>query len=102
VVWEKHSFWFNRGKDFKLTCFKMTFVTGMLVSLGGFLLIVFRERAKGVTGEIGFAEQYLGSGGTFTFFLLLGVAMFLGGIMWATGTLQNWFYENLGLFFGYT
>lgn len=78
----------------------MTLFTGLLVSVLGVLLIIYRERVKGVVGDIGFAEQYLGSGGTFTFLLLLGVVMFLGGIMWATGTLQTWFIDNLGRFFG--
>lgn len=78
----------------------MQIVTGLLVSIGGFLLIVYRERVKGYTGDIGFAEQYLGGGGTYTFYLLLGIALFFGGLMWATGTVQQWFFENLGRFFG--
>ncbi len=79
----------------------MTFVIGILISVGGVLLVIFRERVKGVIGDVGFADQYLGSGGTYTFLLLLGIAMFLLGIMWATGTLQSWFLENLGRFFGH-
>lgn len=79
----------------------MRIVVGLLVSVLGFLLIVYRERVKGFTGDVGFAEQYLGAGGTFTFYLLLGIAFFFGGLMWATGTVQAWFLENLGRFFGY-
>ncbi len=79
----------------------MRILVGLLVSIGGFLLIVYRERVKGQIGTIGFAESYLGAGGTYTFLLILGVVTFFGGIMWATGTLQAWFLENLGRFFGY-
>jgi len=79
----------------------MTFVVGILISIGGFLLIVFREKVHQATGNVGFAEQYLGSGGTYTFFLILGVMLFFGGLMWATGTLQTWFSVNLGRFFGH-
>jgi hypothetical protein len=76
--------------------------TGLLFSLAGFLLIVFREKVQMMTGNIGFAEQYLGSGGTFTFLLLLGVAMFIGGLMWSTGTIQAFFGSKLGTYFGQT
>lgn len=79
----------------------MRIVTGLLISVIGFLLVVYRERVKGQVGDIGFAERYLGSGGTYTFLLILGVLTFIGGLMWATGTLQAWVFENLGRFFGY-
>jgi hypothetical protein len=78
----------------------MRWIVGLLFSVLGFLLIVYREKVKGQTGDIGFAEQYLGSGGTYTFYLLLGVVMFVAGLMWATGSIQQWFLENLGKFFG--
>lgn len=81
--------------------FSMRILVGLLVSILGFLMIVYRERLKGVTGDIGFAEQYLGGGGTYTFYLILGVVLFVMGLMWSTGTLQWWFAENLGRFFGY-
>lgn len=78
----------------------MTFITGILVAIGGFLMIVFREKVRNVVGEIPFAEQYLGSGGTYTLLLILGVVLFFGGLMWSTGTLQTWFIVNLGRYFG--
>jgi len=79
----------------------MTFLTGLIISILGFLLIVYREKVQQLTGDIGFAEQYLGGGGTFTFFLILGVMIFIGGLMWATGTLQAWFGSSLGTYFGH-
>jgi len=79
----------------------MTFLTGLIIAILGFLLIVYREKVQQLTGDIGFAEQYLGGGGTFTFFLILGVMIFIGGLMWATGTLQAWFGSSLGTYFGH-
>ena len=57
------------------------YVLGFLCMIGGLLLIIFREKIKNVTGNIGFAEQYLGVGGTWTFYALLGVASFIFGLM---------------------
>ena len=79
----------------------MHWIVGFTVSVSGFLLVVYRERVKGYTGDIGFAERYFGNGGTYTFYLLLGIAFFVGGLMWSTGAIQRWFLENLGRFFGY-
>ena len=41
---------------------------GLSAMIFGFLIIVFRARIKDLTGNIGFAEQYLGTGGTWTFY----------------------------------
>lgn len=78
----------------------MTFLAGLFIAILGFLLIVYREKVQRLTGDISFAEQYLGGGGTYTFFLVLGVMIFVGGLMWATGTLQAWFGSSLGAYFG--
>ena len=64
-----------------------------------FLFIVFRPRIKNFTGDIGFAERYLGPGGTWTLLLIIGVGLFIVGLMWATGTMQNLFWGNLAGFF---
>lgn len=78
----------------------MHLVIGFIISVLGFLLIVYRERVKGITGDIGFAEQYLGVGGTYTFLLLVGIVTFMFGLMWASGSFQDWFVENMGRYFG--
>lgn len=69
---------------------------GLFAMALGFLIIVFRPRIKDFTGDIGFAEQYLGPGGTWTFFVILGVALFIGGLMWATGTMQGFLGKTFG------
>jgi len=61
-----------------------------------FILIIYREKIKQFTGSIAFAETYLGSGGTYTLFLILGVLMFVITLMYLTGTIQS----MLGAIFG--
>ena len=75
------------------------YVLGFIAMVAGVLLIVFRNRVKSFTGSIGFAEEYLGVGGTWTFYALLGVVLFIFGLMWAAGTFQSFFVEFLGDFF---
>lgn len=77
----------------------MQVVQGLLAMVVGFLILVFRPRIKDFTGDIGFAERYLGVGGTWTFLLIVGVGIFVVGLMWATGTLQNLFWGNIADFF---
>lgn len=77
----------------------MRIVVGILISVLGFLLIIYREKAQMVTGTIGFAERYFGGGGTFTFLAILGLLFFIGGLMWAAGTFQSLFQGILGPFF---
>ena len=54
-----------------------------------FLLIIYRAKIKDFTGDIGFAEKYLGSGGTYTLFVLLGIILFFVTLMYITGSLQT-------------
>jgi hypothetical protein len=68
---------------------------GLMGMVLGFLIVVFRARIKSFTGDIGFAERYLGAGGTWTFLLIVGLAIFVLSLMWATGTLQDFFLNNL-------
>jgi hypothetical protein len=74
----------------------MQILQGLFAMLLGFLILVFRPYIKNFTGSIGFAERYLGAGGTWTFFLIIGVALFILGLMWATGTLQSWMGDTFG------
>lgn len=59
-------------------------------------MLVFRPQIKDVTGDIGFAEHYLGAGGTWTFLLFMGVAIFILSLMWAMGTLQEFAIGTFG------
>ena len=76
------------------------FFQGLLGMIVGMLVIIFRARIKDMTGDIGFAERYLGAGGTWTFLLLVGVLIFILSLIWAMGTLQEFFYKSAGPLFG--
>jgi len=54
-----------------------------------FALIIYREKIKQFTGSIAFAETYLGSGGTYTLFIILGILTFVVTLMYLTGTIQS-------------
>jgi hypothetical protein len=57
-----------------------------LVTLAlGLLLIRYREKIGSFTGQLGFAEQYLGAGGTYTFILLVGCLLVIGSVLFVTG-----------------
>jgi hypothetical protein len=64
-----------------------------------FLLMIYRAQLKQYTGDIDFAEKYLGAGGTYTFFVLLGLAVFVISVMYAFGTFQEIFQATLGHLF---
>ncbi len=67
--------------------------------VAGILLLVYREKVKEFTGNIDFAEEKLGVGGTWTFYALLGLGLFMFGLTWLTGTAQSFFESFFGKFF---
>jgi len=83
----------SNWNQFNLTRMFWQGLIGMIV---GFLIVVFRPQIKGFSGDIGFAERYLGPGGTWTFLLLLGVAIFIFSLMWSMGTLQDFLLGTFG------
>ncbi len=66
----------------------------------GFIIIIYRYHLKQFTGNIAWAEQYLGQGGTYNFFVLIGLAVFILSLMYALGTIQSFFTGTLGSIFG--
>ena len=62
------------------------------------LILVFRPRIKDFTGDVGFAERWFGPGGTWTLFIIIGIALFVFSLMWATGSLQSFFVDNFSKF----
>jgi len=65
-----------------------------------FVILRFRRKIKEFTGDIAFAEKYLGSGGTNTLIVIIGVLVFILSLMYAVGTLQGITNALLGPFFG--
>jgi hypothetical protein len=66
----------------------------------GILVIVKSAQIGDFIGEITFAEKVLGSGGTYTFIKLFGVATTILSIMWLTGGPQEFLRDHVGKFFG--
>jgi len=65
----------------------------------GILIMVYRFHLKQITGDIAFAEHYLGAGGTYTFFILLGILIAVLSMMYAFGNLQEFIGGTFGQFF---
>ncbi len=76
----------------------MQYLQGFIGMVIGLLILVFRPRIKDFTGDIGFAEKWFGSGGTWTFFIILGVGIFVLSLMWATGSLQSFMSSKFSQF----
>jgi len=66
----------------------MQLLQGFIGMVVGMLILIYRPQIKDFTGDVGFAEQYLGVGGTWTFLIIVGVGIFFFSLMWATGSLQ--------------
>lgn len=66
----------------------------------GFLMMIYRYHLKQFTGPIQWAEQYLGSGGTYNLFILVGLLISIVSLMYALGTIQDLFNGALGPIFG--
>lgn len=64
-----------------------------------FLILRFRRIIKEFIGNVAFAERFLGSGGTNTLIVILGGVVFVGCLMYATGTLQSILQNIIGPFF---
>jgi hypothetical protein len=73
----------------------------VILGFAAFILILkFRSPIKDFVGDIGFAEKYLGPGGTHTFIIIFAFLCFILPLMWALGTIQAIFYSTFGRFFG--
>jgi hypothetical protein len=62
-------------------------VIGLLVMAAGIVSLKYNYQIEGFVGHIDFVERYLGSGSTYLFLKLLGIILFLGGVLYATGLL---------------
>jgi len=66
----------------------------------GLAFIIYREPLKRLTGEISFAEQYLGSGGTYNLFIIIGILSMFFSVSYAFGAFQEFMIGTFGLFLG--
>jgi len=67
-----------------------------LVIIWGIYIIVYTKKVGDFTGEIEFAERYLGKGRTYSFLKLIGLAMIIISFMWMTGGLQSFLISMFG------
>ena len=66
----------------------------------GIVIIIKSAQIGNFIGEIDFAEKFFGSGGTYTFIKLFGLATTILAIVWLTGDLPAFLHGTLGRFFG--
>lgn len=66
----------------------MQIIGGLIGVILSILLIIYRVPVKHFLGDIDWAEQYLGPGGTYTALLLAGIFGFFISLMVMTGTLD--------------
>jgi hypothetical protein len=57
------------------------FIIGLIVVVFGVLMLKYTFNLTNFTGNVGFAEKYLGAGGTYSLYKILGIVLCLGGIM---------------------
>ena len=74
----------------------IVFLLGMPL---GILIMIYRNPLKEIIGNVDWAERNLGSGGTYTLIILIGVAVCILTVMYAFGTLQSLAGGTLGSFF---
>jgi hypothetical protein len=66
----------------------------------GVIIMIYRFQIKQFTGKIEWAEQHMGSGGTYNLFILIGLVISIVSLMYALGTIQDLFTSGLGPIFG--
>lgn len=67
----------------------------------GFVIMIYRYQLKQFTGQIQWAEQYLGAGGTYNLYIIVGLVISIVSLMYALGTFQDLFSGALGPIFGF-
>lgn len=76
------------------------FFFGILGILLSYLIVRYRAQIGGIIGPIGFAEDKLGSGGTYTLLVFMGIAIFILSLMYMTGSLDTFFQQSVNPYFG--
>lgn len=77
----------------------MNIVYGILGILIAYLLLRYRGKVYDFTGPWGFAERYLGAGGTSTAMVLLAIIIFLISVTTMTGKMGDVLGNTIGKIF---
>lgn len=64
-----------------------------------YLLMRYRKNIVDFIGTVGFAERYLGMGGTYTFMVILAMGLFVLSMMYVFGALDTILDSTLGRIF---
>lgn len=64
------------------------------------IILKYRRQIKEFIGDVGFAEKFLGIGGTNTLVILIALAVFIGSLMYGMGTFQELLGDRVGALFG--
>ncbi len=78
----------------------MQIVIGLVGAVLSIVLIIYRVPVKHFMGNINWAEEHLGSGGTYTLLILIGIFGFFFSLMYMTGSLNFIFGGFAERFFG--
>ena len=76
----------------------MGFLKFLLLFSAGLAIIIYRERLQRFSGSFAFAEKWFGQGGTFQFYLLLGLGFIVFSVLYITGTLDAVIEKTIGRF----
>jgi len=76
-----------------------SFIVGVCGIATGLLLLKYREQVKDFFGNIDFADDIFGQGGTWTLINILGILIPILSIMWMFGTLQSFITNTFKQFF---
>ncbi len=85
--------------EFYFIFFMDKFLAIILGLPAALLLVKYRRQVGDAVGPIDFAEQYLGSGGTYNLVLIIALLVFILSLMYGLGTLQPLLQGTLGKFF---
>lgn len=77
----------------------MQIFLGILGVVIGLLIVKYREPIYRFSGKFSFAEKYLGSGGTISFYLLFGSFLVILSIVYGSGFLENIIFKLFSRFF---
>jgi len=72
------------------------FIIGFALAI---IILRYRIQIKDFIGEVGFAEKYLGIGGTHNLIIIIAFLVFIVSLMYSLGTLQSLMQATLGRFF---
>lgn len=76
------------------------FMVGIIGVPAGLAMLYYKVQIKDFLGKIGWAETYIGRGGTWDAIVIIGLLMSILSIMYMFGGLQEILINRLGPLFG--